>query len=200
MTTPARAPATAFPYLVLPSLWSARNRARRRERGDLTRAILFGAVALFVAAGIFFGSYWVTQQVADYAELGDYLIRLGLSWLFLTFLSFLAFSGLVTSLSTFFLSDDLRLLLAAPVASRRLFHARFARTAGHASWMVIVFLTPVLAGVGMARNAPASFYGAALLTVVPFVIIPVAIGWVSHLTCSIKPGDCIIGLHMSHFR
>ena len=55
------------------------------------------------------------SQLEFYAELGDYLIRLGLSWLFLTFLSFLAFSSIVTSLSTFFLSDDLRLLLAAPV-------------------------------------------------------------------------------------
>jgi hypothetical protein len=43
-----------------------------------------------------------------------------LSWLFLTFLSFLAFSGIVAALSTFFLSDDLRLILATPVASRRL--------------------------------------------------------------------------------
>jgi len=43
-------------------------------------------------------------------------------------LAFLTFSGIVTALSTFFLSDDLRLLLTAPVATRRLFYARFART------------------------------------------------------------------------
>ena len=42
-------------------------------------------------------------------------MRLGLSWLFLTFLSFLAFSSIVTSLSTFFLSEDLRLLMGAPI-------------------------------------------------------------------------------------
>ncbi|MEZ5287614.1 MAG: hypothetical protein R2712_22990 [Vicinamibacterales bacterium] len=125
---------------------------------------------------MFWGAYWVTRQLADYAELGDYLIRLGLSWLFLTFLSFLAFSSIVTSLSTFFLSDDLRLLLVAPVTPRRLFHARFARTLGHASWMVVVFITPVLAGVGLARGAPPAFYVVALATVVPFVIIPVACG------------------------
>ena len=81
-------------------------------------------------------------------------MRLGLSWLFLTFLSFLAFSGIVTALSTFFLSDDLRLLLAAPVASRRLFHARFVRTVAQSSWMVVVFIVPVLAGVGLAHCAP----------------------------------------------
>jgi ABC-2 type transport system permease protein len=118
----------------------------------------------------------VTLQLVDYAELGDYLIRLGLSWLFLTFLSFLAFSGVVTALSTFFLSDDLRLLLAAPVAARRLFYARFARTLGAASWMVLVFLVPVLAGVGLARCAPASFYLVSVAVVAPFCAIPVALG------------------------
>ena len=90
-------------------------------------AMLFGGVGLAVVrARCSSGAFWLTRQLADYAELGDYLLRLGLSWLFLTFLSFLAFSGVVTALSTFFLSDDLRLLLAAPVAARRLFHARFA--------------------------------------------------------------------------
>ena len=176
MTTLARRSPPAFPYLLRPSLWSSRNRARRRERGDLPRAVLFGGMALLVAGTIFWGAYWVTLQLADYAELGDYLIRLGLSWLFLTFLSFLAFSSIVTSLSTFFLSDDLRLLVAAPVASRRLFHARFARTVGHASWMVVVFITPVLAGIGVARGAPPAFYATALLTLVPFVTIPAALG------------------------
>jgi len=166
----------AFPYLLLPSLWASRNRARRRERGDLTRAMLFGGIAVIVTGAIGWGAYWVTAQLEFYEELGDYLIRLGLSWLFLTFLSFLAFSAIVTSLSTFFLSDDLRLLLAAPVDARRLFHARFARTLAAASWMVVVFMTPVLTGVGLARSAPLSYYATAVLTVVPFVMIPVAFG------------------------
>lgn len=166
----------AFPYLLLPSWWAARNRARRRERGDLSRAILFGGIGLAVIGIIAWGAFWVVRELEFYAELGDYLIRLGLSWLFLTFLSFLAFSSVVTSLSTFFLSDDLRLLLPAPIDARRLFHARFARTLGQASWMVVVFMAPVLTGVGLARSAPPSYYLTAVLTVVPFVTIPVALG------------------------
>ena len=166
----------AFPYLLLPHLWASRNRAARRDRGDVARAVLFGGVGLAVAWALFYGAWWLTSQLAAWEELGDYLLRLGLSWLFLTFLAFLAFSGVVTSLSTFFLADDLRLLLAAPVATRRLFHARFVRTVGQSSWMVAVFLTPVLAGVGVARGAPGSFYLAAALTIVPFVVIPVVAG------------------------
>src|SRR5688572_18098503 len=165
-----------FPYLLLPSLWASRNRARRREKGDLLRGLLFGGIGLGVMAALFLGAFWVTWQAAQYAELGDYLIRIGLSWLFLTFLSFLAFSGIVAALSTFFLSDDLRLVLAAPVAPRRLFLARFARTVAQAGWMVVVFLVPVLAGIATAKCVSPLFVGTALLIVVPFVVIPIAIG------------------------
>ena len=166
----------AFPYLLLPSFWASRNRARQRERGDGTRAWFFGIIGLGVAGAIFGGAFWLTEMLADYAEFGDYLLRLGLSWLFLTFLSFLAFSGIVTALSTFFLSDDLRLLFAAPVASRRLFHARFLRTVAQSSWMVVVFIVPVLAGIGIAHCAPAMYYLVAIAAVTPFVVIPIAIG------------------------
>jgi ABC-2 type transport system permease protein len=175
---PLRSSATPapFPFLLAPAVWASRNRARRPQRGDATRSLLFGAIAAGVGAVLFAGAYWITCQLAGFAELGDYLLRLGLSWLFLTFLSFLAFSGVVTSLSTFFLSEDLRLLMAAPVASRRLFHARMTRTVFQASWMVVIFLAPVLAGVGAAKCAGPGYYASAVLTLVPFVVIPVALG------------------------
>jgi ABC-2 type transport system permease protein len=166
----------AFPWLLLPLLWSARNRARRREPGDGLRAALFGGLALAVAAAIFAIAFWLTWQLVDYEELGDYLIRLGLGWLFLTFLSFVAFSAVVSALTTFFLSEDLRLLLPAPVPASRLFHSRFARTVGQAGWMVVAFVLPVLLGLGLARCAPAGYYLAAVLTVTPFVVIPSALG------------------------
>jgi ABC-2 type transport system permease protein len=129
-----------------------------------------------VGSAIFGVAFWLTWQLLDYAEFGDYLIRLGFSWLFLTFLSFLAFSGIVTSLSTFFLSEDLRLLLAAPISGDRLFHSRFARTVVQSGWMVVTFLAPVVMGVGLARCAGPGYYLTAVLTLVPFVIIPVALG------------------------
>ena len=119
---------------------------------------MFGASACWSSRRSRSAAFWLTWQLADFAELGDYLLRVGLSWLFLTFLSFLAFSGVVTALSTFFLSDDLRLLLAAPIAPRRLFHARFLRTLVQSSWMIVVFLAPLLLGIGIARCAPLSFY------------------------------------------
>src|SRR5262245_9649363 len=167
----------AFPFLLRPTWHAARNRARQRQRGDLARAAVFGAVGLGVGAALFGMFFWLAWQLLGYAELGDYLVRLGLSWLFLTFLSFLAFSGLVTALSTFFLSEDMRLLVATPTRADRLFYARFSRTVVQASWMVV----PVLLGIGLARCAPALYWAAAALTVAPFAMIPVALGCLATL-------------------
>jgi ABC-2 type transport system permease protein len=167
--------------LLAPLVWASRNRLRRRQQGDALRGVLFGGIGLAVAGALFLAAFWLTIQLAMFAELGDYLLRLGLSWLFLVFLSFLAFSGVVSALTTFFLSDDLRLLLAAPVALHRLILARFARTVGQASWMVVVFLVPVLAGIGVARCAGPAYYATALLTLVPFVIVPISIGCLATL-------------------
>jgi ABC-2 type transport system permease protein len=149
---------------------------RRRKPGDALRAAVFGGLGLGVAAAIFAVVFYMTWKLLAYEELGDYLIRIGLSWLFLTFLSFLAFSSIVTALSTFFLSEDLRLLFATPVSIRRLFYARFTRTVVQASWMIVVFIVPVLLAVGLARCAPGLYFLTVPLTLVPFVAIPAAFG------------------------
>jgi hypothetical protein len=38
----------AFPFLLLPHVWSSRNRARRRQKGDMLRAGMFGGVGVGV--------------------------------------------------------------------------------------------------------------------------------------------------------
>ncbi len=167
---------TTFLHLLFPSFWAWRNRMRTRERGDVVRAAFFGVVGAAVYGTLLGGSMWLTRVLGRYEELGDFLLRLGLSWLFLTCLSFLAFSGIVSSLSTFFLSEDLRLLFAAPIAGRRLFWARFAKTVAQSSWMVVALVLPILIGVGMAHSAAPLYYVSALLVIVPFSVIPVAFG------------------------
>ncbi|HEY7514739.1 MAG TPA: hypothetical protein VIC87_09685, partial [Vicinamibacteria bacterium] len=87
-----------------------------------------------------------------------------------------AFSALVSALSTFFLSEDLRLVLAAPVDSTRLFYSRYARAVVQAGWMVVAFVLPVLLGLGLARCAGWVYYLTLPIAVVPFVLIPAALG------------------------
>jgi ABC-2 type transport system permease protein len=172
----AATPSYPFTYLLTPVFAAARNRARRRERGDAMRATVFGGLSLGVAAVLFLAFFWLTWQLLDYEEFGEYLVRLGLSWLFLTFLSFIAFSAVVSSLSTFFLSEDLRLLIGTPIPAKTLFYSRFGRTLAQSSWMVVAFMLPVLLGIGLARCAGPGYYVASVMTLVPFAMIPVALG------------------------
>ena len=160
----------------LSAAWSRQRRwaILRKRLGGPSYAAELLASPLPWFAGVLLAARNEPRLVGCAAAL--YLLRIGLSWLFLTFLSFLAFSAVVTALSTFFLSEDLRLLLTAPVPIRRLFHARFFRTLGQSSWMVVIFLAPVLMGIGRARCAGLSFYLTSALTTVPFAIIPVAAG------------------------
>lgn len=51
------------PYLLLPTYWSSRNRARRADRGDVVRAQLFGGIGLLVFAALFSGAFWITSQL-----------------------------------------------------------------------------------------------------------------------------------------
>jgi ABC-2 type transport system permease protein len=159
-----------------------RNRARRREAGDGRRAVAFAAMGLLVTGVLFAAFFWLTWQVLGYEELGTHLIRMGLSWLFLTFLSFVAFSAIVTCLASFFLADDLRLLLCAPVSTARLFYARLTKATVQASWMVVAFVVPALLGIGLASCATWRFYASVVLGVVPFVLIPSALGSLVGLT------------------
>ena len=149
--TPAPTPVLAGPCAI------ARAAA---SRATALRAALFGGHRRRSSAlAIFAVVFWLTWQLLDYEELGDYLVRLGLSWLFLTFLSFLAFSALVTSLSTFFLSEDLRLLLAAPMPrdAPLLLPLREDGGPGLLDGRR-PSCCPVLLGIGLARCAGPSLY------------------------------------------
>jgi ABC-2 type transport system permease protein len=115
------------------------------------------------------------MAAAGYEELGDYLLRLGLSWIFMTFLAFLTFSGIVTALSTFFLSDDLRLLLTAPWRAAAVLRTlRPNRRAVVVDGRRVRHADP--ARRGLAECASAGFYVTSVLTIVPSPSFPVAVG------------------------
>src|SRR4030095_10344906 len=85
-------------------------------------------------------------------------------------------SNTVTALGTFYLADDVAPLLAAPVPARRLHHARFVETLLSSSWMVLVVGLPALAAYGVVHRAGATYYLGALAVMLPFLVIPAAVG------------------------
>ncbi len=83
---------------------------------------------------------------------------------------------MVTALTTFYLAADVRVLLAAPVTHRRLHQARFVETLVASSWMVLLVGVPAFLAYGVVYEAGPLFYVATVATLVPFLVIPAAIG------------------------
>lgn len=152
---------------------------RRPSEGSVGRSPL--ALVFFLTLGILFwwGIYWGSSYLCDMflkvEDIGDILLRKILSMVFLTFLSILIFSNLVTAFSTFFLSDDLQLLNSAPIRPRNFFLARLFETSLHSSWMIVVFSFPLLLAYGQTFNASWQFYVQLVVVCLPFVLIPTAL-------------------------
>jgi ABC-2 type transport system permease protein len=107
---------------------------------------------------------------------GDLLNSGLLAVMLLTFFFTLFLSNLLTSFSTFFLSEDLSLILSRPVSLLRLYYARLVETIGYSSWIVLLFTVPFLGAYGWVYGATSSYYLALPAALVPFFVIPSAIG------------------------
>lgn len=178
-TTPLPAPRSPLPVswlLLIPRFLALRNGLRRRDRSGRTRALVLAIlVALFWC-----GAFWFFHRTLDYfrtiPDLGPVLSQKLLGTVFLTFFAVLLFSNVITGLSTFFLSRDLLLLIPAPVPPARLFAAKFIETLVDSSWMVLLFSGPAFLAYGVVHSGGLAYYLMTLLTFIPFLIIPAALG------------------------
>ncbi len=152
-------------------LW---NTVARGERRGLYVGL--GLIGLLFWAGLFalllflFGRFWAEELVGPL--LARTLMQMMLVFLFVM----LCFSNIVTALSTFFLAEDLELVLALPI-SRPVFHyARFADTVGQSSWMMTLFGGPVFLAYGIVAGSGWVYYLTVLLCVPALMIIAANLG------------------------
>jgi ABC-2 type transport system permease protein len=162
--------------LLQPRLRGLRNQWVRGSQGQRLTWLFFGALGLLFWVLVFVLMGWLVQSFTEVEVFGPILARKLLELTLLGLFGLLCFSNVVTALSTFYLSDDLELLLSLPV-SRESFHAaRAVETLAQSSWMVLVFGLPVLAAYGTAYDAPLSWYALLGVVLPAFVLLPNAIG------------------------
>jgi ABC-2 type transport system permease protein len=164
--------AASLAHLLSPRLLAARN--------ALARAPMRALLLALVTALFWVGSFVFLERTLSYFQsitaLGPLLTQRLLVMLLVSFFAILVLSNIITALSTFYLAADLRLLLAAPVSYRRLHQARFIETMVASSWMVLLFGLPAFLAYGVVYGAGPLFYAGTLATLIPFLIIPAAIG------------------------
>jgi ABC-2 type transport system permease protein len=161
-------PEASLRVLLAPRVMATRNALRRRP--------LRAWVLAFMTAGFWVGSFLLFAETLRFFQtitaLGPVLTQRLLVMLFVSFFAILLISNVVTALTTYYLSADVRFLLAAPVSTRRLHQARFLETLVASSWMVLLFGFPVF----LVFGAGPLYYFAVLATLVPFLTLPAAIG------------------------
>jgi ABC-2 type transport system permease protein len=155
-----------------PRLLAARNALRHGRAKPIVMGLM--------AAAFWTGSFVFFQRTLGYFQtitaLGPILTQRLLFLIFVSFFAVLLLSNVVTALTTFYGAADMNLLLAAPLTRRRLHRARFTETLATSSWMVLLFGLPAFAAYGVVYGAGPLYYAGAVVTLVPFLVIPAAIG------------------------
>jgi len=148
---------------LLPVLRGGRFRSSRSATAR--RAVLGGVGAAFWC-GLFAVSWRVLRYFKGIEDIGDILAFKLLSMILIVCFALLLFSSILTSLSTLYLSRDLFLVHSTPVASHRVFLARWIDSAADSAWMVILFTLPIFLAYGIVFAAGAGYYAATLLSLI----------------------------------
>jgi ABC-2 type transport system permease protein len=170
--------AVSIPWLLLliPRLLAVRNGWRQRGQSGWLRALVLTTLMVLFWCGAFWFFHRILSYFHTIPDLGPVLSQKLMGMVFLTFFAILLFSNVITGLSTFFLSRDLLLLIPAPVPPSRLFTAKFIETLVDSSWMVLLFSGPAFLAYGIVHSGGVVYYLMLLPTLVPFLIIPAALG------------------------
>lgn len=166
--TPAR--------LLRPRVRSLVNRIQRATPREKLAYGLFGGFGLGFWVGLFAGLIYMVSWFYQVDIFGPIITRKLLELMVLALFGLLLFSNVITSLSTFYLSDDLELLLSLPVSRKTFFYTRLLDALGQSSWMMLMFGLPVFLAFGIASGADWVYYACVAVVIPCFLLIPGAFG------------------------
>lgn len=164
-----------FALLLSPRWKKFRNTLRRsrkeRMRYPFLLALVIGLWAVIFVAFVKALTYFTAEEM-----FGTVAATKLLSMILVTFAFVAVISNLITTFSTFFLSEDLELIMSAPVSGPSLYTARFLETLTDSSWMVLVFGFPVFLAYGRVFSAPWTFYVLSLVCFFCLLVITTGAG------------------------
>lgn len=148
----------------------------REGKGRPFKVLVLGSVGLIFWGMVFVMIWRMLLYFRNTQGIGDLLAAKLLGIALLTFLGILLLSNVITSLSTFFLSRDLELLMASPADPLQVYGARLTETILNSSWMVGLLAVPLFMAYGFAYRADPFFYFLVAAVMVPFLVLPGVVG------------------------
>ncbi len=165
-----------FGLLLRPRWLVLRNRLRRQNRDARVKLYIMTLLGVMFWMGSFGIGYRVLSYFQRTEGFGDILAARLLNMIFLTFFFILVFSNIITSMATYFMAQDLPVILSTPASRWSVYLARFTETILDSSWMVLIFGFPIFLAYGLVYKASIWFGLAVMGAMIPFLIIPAAIG------------------------
>ncbi|MCB9741753.1 MAG: hypothetical protein H6741_02495 [Alphaproteobacteria bacterium] len=163
-------------YLLRPRLTGARNRWSRAEPKERLAYGVFGALGVLFWIGLFAGLTFGLGKFYEVEIFGPLITTKLMELLLLSLFAMLLFSNVVTGLSSFYLSEDLELLLSLPISKANFFYTRLAETLGQSSWAMLMFGVPVFIAYGVVCHASWVYYACLLVVVPAYLAMPAAFG------------------------
>jgi ABC-2 type transport system permease protein len=145
-------------------------------RGGRLRLLVLGAVGTVFWWALFGVSWRVLRYFQGIEDIGDLLAYKLLAMILIVSFALLLFSSILTALAKLFLSRDLFLVHAMPVASHRIFLARWIDGTAESAWMVVVFAMPVFLAYGVVFGGGPAYYVNTLLAMSVLAVIASALG------------------------
>lgn len=166
--------------LALVLKYKIRNSTRGLFALQLENLVRLGT-NLLVGTVLFAGAYWFFHYIFSYlwglSEIGSLLMDRVVSLAMLTFFLMLVLSNLVISISTLFKNRQTEFLLSLPTRHLNTFVARLIDNSLYSTWAFLFLAVPFLFAYGEVHQFKWWQYLILLsLNLVPFVLIPAAIG------------------------
>ncbi len=175
--------------LLVPALRAARRNLARRHPKVMAALVIGG---MLVALLLYYGLFRFLAHVAKAPMLGpiigpmigSLLVARFLEMIYLSLFFMVVFSSIIAAFSSFYLDDEIRLLMAAPIRASQIFWSRFLLMLAESSWMVVAFFTPIFFAFASALNAPGWAYLVFPVYLGMYLLLPNILGGMLALTLS----------------
>jgi len=155
------------------------NALRRGGAGLWVKLVLGLVIGFLFLGGLFLLFVQALKYFYSVQLVGVPITEKLLSLIFLTFFGMVLFSNIVATISTTYLSDDLKLLNSLPLRRSTLVNLKLIETGFDSSWMPVLLFLPIFAAYARTVQADWVFYPVALGVLVLFLTIPTALGFLA---------------------
>ncbi|GAB4319657.1 MAG: hypothetical protein Kow0059_13770 [Candidatus Sumerlaeia bacterium] len=163
--------------LVLGAKYRMVNNALQHIRAHLWLHLAIGLGVVFALIGGGTAFFYMLFRFLMHQEVfGPPLMDRLVAIVMLAFFSMLIFSNLIITLTTTYISREISFLLTLPLTFRQVFGVKLAESIVLSSWAFAILSFPLYMAFGMAREVAPAFYVLAAFLMLPFLIIPGALG------------------------